>query len=117
MTLLNTIIENNSSTRNGGGIYCLGLQPNSQITNNLIHDVTINAGRAESNGMFLDEGIKNLLVENNIVFNIARSPLRFHKAFQNIVRANVLVCGDDIPPIQYNNTKEKNIRKIAVHVR
>ncbi|MCK5470581.1 MAG: right-handed parallel beta-helix repeat-containing protein, partial [Cyclobacteriaceae bacterium] len=96
----------------GGGIYCLGLQPNSRITNNLIHDVTVNAGRAESNGMFLDEGITDLLVENNIVYNIARSPLRFHKAFQNTVRNNVLVCGDDIQPIRYNRTKEDDINKV-----
>ncbi len=49
---------------------------------------------------------------NNIVYNIARSPLRFHKAFENIVRNNVFVCNDDIPPIRYNNTKEENIKKI-----
>lgn len=96
----------------GGGIYCLGLQPNSLINNNLIHDVTVNAGRAESNGMFLDEGIKDLLVENNIIYNIARSPLRFHKAFKNVVGNNVFVCGDGIPPIRYNSTKEENIEKI-----
>lgn len=96
----------------GGGIYCLGLQPGSRITNNLIHDVTINAGRAESNGMFLDEGISDVLVENNIVFNIARSPLRFHRAVQNIVRNNVLVCGENTPPIRYNRTKEEDIKKI-----
>jgi hypothetical protein len=96
----------------GGGIYCLGLQPNSRITNNLIHDVSVNAGRAESNGMFLDEGITDLAVENNIVYNIARSPLRFHKAFKNIVKNNVLVCGDEIPPIRYNSTKEENITKV-----
>jgi len=96
----------------GGGIYCLGVQPNSRITNNLIHDVSVNAGRAESNGMFLDEGIKDLLVENNIVYNIARSPLRFHKAFENIVRNNVFVCDDDIPPIRYNTTNEDDIKKI-----
>lgn len=96
----------------GGGIYCLGLQPDSRITNNLIHDVSVNAGRAESNGMFLDEGIKDLLVENNIVYNIARSPLRFHKAFLNTVSKNVFVCGDGIPPIRYNRTSEEDIKKI-----
>ena len=96
----------------GGGIYCLGLQPDSRISNNLIHDVSVNAGRAESNGMFLDEGIKDMLVENNIVYNIARSPLRFHKAFENIVSNNIFVCGDNIPPICYNNTKEENIKKV-----
>jgi len=73
----------------------------------------VNAGRAESNGMFLDEGTKELLVENNIIYNIARSPLRFHKAkHPNMVRNNVLVCNKGIPPIRYNNTREEDIQKI-----
>jgi hypothetical protein len=96
----------------GGGIYFLGLQPGSRIANNLIHDVTVNAGRAESNGMFLDEGITDVVVENNIIYKIAKSPIRFHKATTNIVRNNVLVCGDDTPPIRYNRTKEEDITKI-----
>ena len=97
----------------GGGIYSLGLQPGSRITNNLIHNVQVNAGRAESNGMFLDEGTKELLIENNIVFDIAKSPLRFHKAFSpTMVRKNILVCRDDTPPIAYNNTKEDDIQKV-----
>jgi len=96
----------------GGGIYSLGLQPGSRITQNLIHDVQVNAGSAESNGMFLDEGTKELLIENNIVYNIARSPLRFHKAHHpNIVRNNVLVCQNDIPPLRYNSTREADIQK------
>ena len=97
----------------GGGIYSLGLQPGSRITNNLIHNVQVNAGRAESNGMFLDEGTKELLIENNIVFDIAKSPLRFHKAFSpTMVRKNVLVCKDNTPPIAYNSTKEEDIQKV-----
>ena len=96
----------------GGGIYNLGLQPKSIISNNLIHDVKINTGRAESNGMFLDEGIKSVLVESNIIYNIAKSPLRFHKASTNIVRNNVFVCGKDTPAIRYNRTKEEDIQKI-----
>ncbi len=96
----------------GGGIYSLGLQPGSRITHNLIHDVQVNAGRAESNGMFLDEGTKELLIEDNIVFDIAKSPLRFHKAFSpTMVRNNVLVCKDEIPPIAYNSTKKEDIQK------
>ncbi|MCB9208790.1 MAG: right-handed parallel beta-helix repeat-containing protein [Ignavibacteriales bacterium] len=96
----------------GGGIYFLGKQPGSKITNNIIHDVTINAGRAESNGMFLDEGITELEVSNNIIYNIARSPIRFHKASKNIVENNILMCGENIPPIRYNRTDEKDIVKI-----
>lgn len=73
----------------------------------------VNAGRAESNGMFLDEGTRELLIENNIVYSIAKSPLRFHKAKHPImVRNNVLVCDDNIPPIAYNSTKEDDIQKV-----
>lgn len=94
----------------GGGIYMLGLQPGSTITGNLIHDVTLNAGRAESNGMFLDEGITDVTVSDNIIFNIAKSPLRFHRATTNMVKNNILSCGDEVPPVRYNNTREEDIR-------
>ena len=95
----------------GGGIYMLGLQPDSKITNNHIHDVKINAGRAESNGMFLDEGTTDVLVENNLIYNVAKSPLRFHKATINLVKDNYLFCTGDNPPIRYNSTKEDDIWK------
>ncbi len=96
----------------GGGIYMLGLQPGSIIRNNHIHDVKINAGRAESNGMFLDEGITDVLVENNLIYNIAKSPLRFHKATSNVVKGNYLFCTGGNPPIRYNSTKEEDIQKL-----
>lgn len=94
----------------GGGIYMLGLQPESVIADNLIHDVKINAGRAESNGMFLDEGTTEVTITGNIIYNIARSPLRFHKANSNLVENNILSCGEGIPPVRYNSTPETNIR-------
>jgi hypothetical protein len=93
----------------GGGIYVLGLQPGGKITGNHIHHVEINAGRAESNGMFLDEGCTDFTVANNLIYNIARSPLRFHRATTNLVQDNVLVCGKDIPPVRYSRTEEKDI--------
>lgn len=96
----------------GGGIYSLGLQPGSKIVNNRIHDVKINAGRAESNGMFLDEGTTDVLVANNLIYNIAKSPLRFHKATVNLVKNNYLFCTGENPPIRYNSTKEEDIKKI-----
>ena len=96
----------------GGGIYMLGLQPGSIIRDNHIHDVKINAGRAESNGMFLDEGITDVVVENNLIYNIAKSPLRFHKATTNLVKNNYLFCSYGNPPIRYNATKEEDIQKV-----
>ena len=93
----------------GGGIYSLGLQPGSSIINNHIHDIPLNTGRAESNGMFLDEGTTDVEVSNNLIYNIAKSPLRFHKATKNLVKNNVLSCSGDNPPVRYNNTPVENI--------
>lgn len=96
----------------GGGIYMLGLQPESKLINNHIHDVKINAGRAESNGMFLDEGTTDVVIANNLIYNIAKSPLRFHKATTNLVKANYLFCTDDNPHIRYNRTNEEDIEQV-----
>ena len=93
----------------GGGIYSLGHQPGSRFIGNRIHGVRVNAGRAESNGMFLDEGTTDLLIAGNTIFDIARSPLRFHRATTNLVERNFLVCGPGVPPIRYNSTKPETI--------
>lgn len=108
----NHIYEIMNTLSDGGGIYMLGLQPGSKILDNRIHDVEINAGKAESNGVFLDEGISDVLVEDNLVYNIAKSPLRFHRAGVNLVRRNYFFSNQQNPPIQYNTTKEEDIRKI-----
>ena len=93
----------------GGGIYTLGRQPGTVLRGNWIHDVPLNAGRAESNGMFLDEGTTDMVIENNLIHDIARSPLRFHKAGRNLVRNNHWAPGKDIPLVRYNATDPKNI--------
>ena len=96
----------------GGGIYTLGMQPGTVLHHNLIHDVTVNIGRAESNGMFLDEGTTDIVIQDNVIYKIGRSPLRFNRAGENIVRKNILEVNPDTPVIRYNNTKEENIHKI-----
>jgi hypothetical protein len=96
----------------GGGIYMLGLQPGSKIMYNRIHGVKVNAGKAESNGMFLDEGTTDVLVEENLVYDIAKSPLRFHRATTNVVKGNYFFSQDGNPPIRYNTTREEDIQKV-----
>ena len=93
----------------GGGIYTLGRQPETVLRGNVIHDVQLNAGRAESNGLFIDEGSSEILIEQNTIYNIARSPIRFHKARGNTIRNNVLVTSDGIPPFRYNATDEQSM--------
>ncbi|MCB0628250.1 MAG: right-handed parallel beta-helix repeat-containing protein [Saprospiraceae bacterium] len=96
----------------GGGIYMLGLQPGSELRGNHIHDVTVNVGRAESNGMFLDEGTTDVIVSDNIIYNIAKSPIRFHRATTNLVQDNFLFCTEGVPPFTYNATDDTLIEKI-----
>lgn len=88
----------------GAGIYTLGLQPGTVLSGNRIHDIPLNAGRAESNGIFMDEGSTSIMVEANSIYRTARSPIRFHKAGSNIVRGNQLYVEPGASPFTFNNT-------------
>jgi len=97
----------------GGGIYTLGFQPDSILSGNYIHDIPLNAGRAESNGMFLDEGTKGFTIEDNFIHGTDKSPLRFHRADTNFVKQNYLIVPNgETPMIRYNSTPERNITKV-----
>lgn len=100
----------------GGGIYTLGRQPGMRIAGNVIHDVPLNAGRAESNGMFLDEGTTELVIEDNLIFADERAPLRFHQALENTVRHNVLVTTANVPIVRYNSTSPEKISLVENEV-
>ena len=89
----------------GGGIYTLGRQPGTVLRGNHIHDVPLNAGRAESNGIFMDEGTTDLVVEANVIWAIEKAPIRFHKAYRNELRNNVLVVPKGGEPFRYNASK------------
>jgi hypothetical protein len=96
----------------GGGIYTLGWQPDSAMRGNHIHHVPEAAGRAESNGMFLDQGTKGFRVEHNVIHDTHHAPLRFHQAHENLVRLNVLAFRREaVPKIRYNATKRAIITK------
>lgn len=114
----NNIIESNhihhvmQTMSDGGGIYTLGRQPGSTLARNHIHDVPVNQGRAESNGLFIDEGTDDFTIVGNLIYGTTRSPVRFNMAGQNIVRENVLVvAAKETPPIAYNLTDPKLIRQ------
>lgn len=92
----------------GGGIYMLGLQPGSRIVNNHIHDVPSGIG-GDSNGIFLDEGATDVEIRGNLIYYTANSPVRFHAAKRNMVKDNIMGCGDGIPPVSYGRTPLENI--------
>lgn len=94
----------------GAGIYTLGQQPGSALVGNLIHDIPRNVGRAESNGMFLDQGTGSFVVEDNLVYDVGRSPFRFHKGWTNVVRNNTVSLPEEAPLVRYNDTKPERIQ-------
>jgi hypothetical protein len=96
----------------GGGIYTLGFQPGTVLAGNVIHDVPVNAGRAESNGMFIDEGSTDLKIEGNTIYAVARSPIRFNMAGKNTVARNRLTLVPGTPPFQYNGTNPADMTYI-----
>jgi hypothetical protein len=60
----------------GGGIYCLGLQPLTVLANNRIHDIGRDGGHPDTRGIYLDEGCAAILVENNVVYDTQGAALR-----------------------------------------
>lgn len=82
----------------GGGIYTLGLQPDTVIRGNLIHDVARTHGRAASNGMFIDEGSKGYLIEKNVLFNMGDGAFRFNQTTRenHTFKDNILL--EDVGP-------------------
>ncbi len=91
----------------GGGIYTLGRQPGTVLCENVIHDIPPNAGRAQSNGIFMDEGSTDIRVERNTIYNVARSPIRFNLAGRNEIVANRLATAPGVPTFHYDGTGAK----------
>ncbi|MFH0983714.1 MAG: right-handed parallel beta-helix repeat-containing protein [Planctomycetota bacterium] len=90
----------------GGGIYTLGRQPGTVLRGNLIHDIPVNAGCSGSNGMFLDEGSSEFLVEGNTIYGVARSSIRFHKATGLTIRKNHLFTSNK-GPFKFNSCQKE----------
>jgi hypothetical protein len=73
----------------GAGIYTLGRQPGTILRGNLIYDVPSPGGKRYGQGIYLDEGSAEILVEGNAVFGVIHAPFFFHRnGNRNIVRNN-----------------------------
>jgi hypothetical protein len=81
-----------------GGIYTLGLQPGTVISNNLIKNVFSYA--AYMWGVYLDEGSTGILVTNNVVYNIGWGGLFQHYGANNTIINNVFARTSVIQPPQ-----------------
>ena len=88
----------------GGGIYTLGRQPGTKISNNHIHDIPLNLGKAQSNGIFMDQGSSEITVIGNQIHKIAKSPIRFHKAKENLITKNTFRLPKGLDAFTFNST-------------
>ena len=79
-----------------GGIYTLGVSPGTQIRNNLIHDCThyskYRYGGAQ--GIYLDAGSSDILVENNVVYNTQGGGLS-QTGTNDLVRNNIFALSTE----------------------
>jgi len=76
-----------------GGIYMLGMQPGTVIRGNLIHSVYARTDKGW--GIYTDEGSQNILIENNIVYDLKSEAFHQHYGKDNLVRNNILAFGHD----------------------
>ncbi|MCK4874160.1 MAG: right-handed parallel beta-helix repeat-containing protein [Phycisphaerales bacterium] len=93
----------------GGGIYTLGRQAGTVLRSNAIHHIRRNDGRAPSNGIFFDQGTMDLLVEENVIWAIDTTLIRWHWTYENTVRNNTFVLRKGQQIAYYNRAKAEDI--------
>jgi hypothetical protein len=80
-----------------GGIYTLGIQPDTVISGNVIYNVGCDEGAYGYGGwgIYLDEGSSFMTVENNLVYDCSSQTFHQHYGQDNIVRNNIFAFADE----------------------
>lgn len=80
-----------------GGIYTLGIQPDTVISGNVIYNVGCYGGAYGYGGwgVYLDEGSSGILVENNLVYDCSSETFHQHYGKDNIIRNNIFAFGGE----------------------
>ncbi len=74
-----------------GGIYMLGKQPGTVLSENVIHNVAADPGEGGYGGwgIYLDEGSSFMNVEKNLVYACGSQGLNIHYGEGNVIRNNI----------------------------
>ncbi len=80
-----------------GGIYTLGIQPDTVISNNIIYNVGCDEGQYGYGGwgIYLDEGSSEILVENNLVYDCSSQTFHQHYGKDNMIKNNIFAFGGE----------------------
>ena len=80
-----------------GGIYTLGIQPDTVISGNIIHNVGCYEGSTGYGGwgIYLDEGSSYITVEKNLVYDCSSNSLHQHYGKDNLIKNNIFAFSDD----------------------
>lgn len=80
-----------------GGIYTLGIQPDTVLSGNVIYNVGCYEGSTGYGGwgIYLDEGSSEILVENNLVYDCNSQCFHQHYGKDNMIRNNIFAFGGD----------------------
>lgn len=77
----------NGNLSDMGGIYMLGPQKGTVISDNRIHDVRCMTYGAW--GIYLDEGSGMITVERNVVYRTQNEPMHLHYGQNNVIKNNI----------------------------
>ncbi len=97
--ILNNLIYNigNGWLSDMGGIYTLGVQPDTVISGNVIYNVGCYGGEGGYGGwgIYLDEGSTEITVENNLVYDCSSQCFHQHYGRDNVIRNNIFAFGGE----------------------
>ena len=99
------------------GIYTLGRQPGTEISGNVIHDVTWRGQRVPTNifGLYMDEGSSQITVKNNLIYRTAYS-LHLNATQGNVITNNLFIDGNTvIPLVFYKDSGSTFLRNIVYY--